>query len=144
VGLHNNPVALEFVNANIDKFQTLSLSCGLIDLGWKFATPTTKFLEDSSRSRCFWWWRERQGLLSYWLDHNDDGTYIPTIQLIACPNDQITDMLMDFRRLASILGYAQVAWLAPLNPDLHQTLQAAGFTREWDDAVWLFEKPHPN
>jgi hypothetical protein len=46
------------------------------------------------------------------------------------------ELLRAFRRLAGVLDYAHAAWLAPL----FLALAGAGFEREWDDSLYLFEK----
>ena len=135
--------ALEFVDPNTSQSESMSFSHGLLDLGWKKAAPTLQFLEDAVRAGHAWWWQARQGLLTVWIDVDDDGTHTPTIQLLACSIDQIENILVDFRRLAASLGYAQAAWVAPLHPALLPILEAAGFTRQWDDSLYLYEKHHP-
>jgi hypothetical protein len=125
------------------KSESLAFSSGLIDVGWRWATPSQALLKDVAERGKAWWWRGRQGLLALTDDTDDDGKIIPLVGLLACANASIPALSEDCRRLAQAQGYEQVHWAAPLNPDLHPLLEAGGFRREWDQAVFIYAKSHP-
>jgi GNAT superfamily N-acetyltransferase len=71
-----------------------SLSSGLINLTWIFANPQMKHLQQAAKDKHAWWWRGGRGFISIWVD-DDDGENYPGIQLIACPVNELTDLLRD-------------------------------------------------
>jgi GNAT superfamily N-acetyltransferase len=123
--------------------ESLAFSGGLIDLGWRWATPSSVLLKQAAEKGKAWWWRGRQGVLAMTDDTDDDGQISPLIELLACANADISALAEDCRRLAKSQGYEQIHWAAPLNPDLHPLLEAGGFRREWDAAVFIYAKRHP-
>jgi hypothetical protein len=46
---------------------------------------------------------------------------------------------MDYRRLAATQGYPRASWVAPLHPDLQPYLAGAGFGRDWDGSLFVYE-----
>ena len=135
------PLKLENVSEAV-AFCHQAVPDGLMGLGWKFAMPSPVTLRASVQEGSAWWWRGRAGLLSAWKDDDERGDYL-TVGLDACADDKRVEMLMDFRRLASLRGDAVTSWMGVVSEALIQTLQAAGFHREWDDAGYLYERRHP-
>ena len=122
--------------------ESMSLLGGLVDLGWRWAALCPELLADSIARRQAWWWRDRQGVLTLWEDE-EDGVKRPFIQALACSFQSEADCLEDYRRLAADLGYEQAACAAPLRPGSAAALEAAGFRRDWEEILYLFEKPNP-
>ena len=122
----------------------LSLSYGLMDLGWRWLAPSEQPLAEAANSGKAWWWREKQGLLVQSEDSGDEEASMVVIQLLACPKRDMVECLLDYRRLATSLGYERAGWAASLHPDLQPILQAAGFERDWDASVFIYEKRHPS
>jgi GNAT superfamily N-acetyltransferase len=125
------------------KSESLAFSGGLIDLGWRWTTPSRDFLREAAEKGKAWWWRGRQGVLALTEDTDDEGQTFPLVELLACPIAEIPALLQDFRRLAKSQGYAKAIWGAPTHPDLQPLLEAGGFRREWDAAVFIYAKRHP-
>ncbi|OGO28153.1 MAG: hypothetical protein A2136_08070 [Chloroflexi bacterium RBG_16_54_11] len=115
-----------------------ALSWGLINLGWVFANPQLKHVQEAARDGHAWWWRSGAGYLSIWEDE-EDGRREPGIQLIACPMDHLEELLLDYRRLVGKLGYASAGWVAPNQPTVLACLERAGFQRSWDVSLYIFE-----
>lgn len=119
----------------------LSLSSGLIDLGWQWAAPHEELLSRTIEQGRAWWWGEKQGLLFLLEDHEEEHL-TPLIQLLACPLDLIAACLLDYRRLAAQINYLHARWTAPLHPTLAPLLVSAGFQRDWEDSLYIYEKQH--
>jgi GNAT superfamily N-acetyltransferase len=117
---------------------SLAFAHGLMDLGWQWASPALPFLENA---RWVYWWRDRQGVVV--LGEEREEEQLPFIQLLACPVEAIEDCLLDLRGLAASLNYPSVAWAAALQSDLAPILEKAGFQRDWDKSLYIFEKKHP-
>ena len=132
------PQALELIRQS----PVLPLLNGLMDFGWRWAEPNAEGLEKSVRAGAAWWWRGRQGLLTYWDDEDENKKY-PVLHLIACPVEAMPELLLDFRRLAVRRGYDHVEWTVPLNATLLAVLEKAGFKLRWDEVLFLFEKKYP-
>lgn len=128
------PRALEFVLSN----PTHALSWGLINLGWVYANPQIKHIQEVIGNQHAWWWRDGLGFLSTWEDE-EDGEHNPGIQLIACPTDELFELLMDYRRLMGMLGYHSPGWVAPNHPEVLACLEKAGFERSWDVSLYIYE-----
>lgn len=122
---------------------SLHLVYGLMDLGWKWVTPAAAYLEEAARQGKAWWWGGKRGLLAITDDSGEDGTLSPLVAILACPVDSLVEGLLDYRRLAYQLGYQQADWVASLHSDLQPLLAAAGFLRDWDGSVFVYEKDHP-
>lgn len=56
----------------------------------------------------------------------------------------MVELLQDYRKFAGQLGFLQAGWIAPLQPEIEFKLQQAGFQRDWDASLYLFEKKHLN
>ena len=134
--LHN---ALDFIAQNPD-FQS---SFGLMDLGWEWATPKADLLEEAVQSTQVMWWLGRKGLLITREDLEDDGSTL-YIQFLVCEQKEMISCLRDFRWLASQKGLHEAKWIAPCQPDIEAIILKAGFERQWDNSLLLFEKEHPS
>ena len=108
-------------------------------MGWQWAAPAQEFLEQAASDGRAWWWRKRQGLLAIWMESEGPETF-PLIQTAACPAGELGEYLLDFRRLAGRLGFAQAGWVAPDDPILPAVLAKAGFETAWDHPLFVFEK----
>jgi hypothetical protein len=63
-------------------------------------------------------------------------------KFVACRLIELSDCLLDFRRLAGVQGLPKATWMAALNPELAPALQAAGFQRDWEHAMFLYAKSY--
>jgi hypothetical protein len=120
--------------------QTFPLTAGLMDLGWQWAQVDEERIQQAAQGGRAWWSPDRLGLL---LARDDEEENALTAQLIACSLADLPALLADFRCLAAAAGYARADWLAPLEPGVESALQAAGFARQWDASVYVYEKQHP-
>ena len=134
LSLAEAPEALEFVLNS----PTLPLSHGLIDLGWVWADPQLKHIEEAVQEGHAWWWCDGLGFLSVWLDQERDE-HSPAIQLVACPVDKLVELLVDYRRLMGALHYPSPGWVAPNDPEVLSYLEATGFQRSWDVSIYIYE-----
>jgi GNAT superfamily N-acetyltransferase len=132
------PQALELIQQS----PALPLLGGLMDHGWRWGAPSAEGLEKPVRSGAAWWWRGKQGLLTYWDDEDENKKY-PVLHSIACPVEELPECLLDYRRLATRRGYDHVEWTVPSNAVLLALLEKAGFKKWWDEVLFLFEKKHP-
>ena len=132
------PEALDFLQNS----PMLKFSNGLIDLGWRHAAPRLEFLQNRLEHGKLWWWRGREGLLSYW-EEDEDHVIKPSLNFLACAVGEAAALLLDYRRLAGSYSYANTTWMAPLHPEMVPVLEQAGFGRDWDDALFLYVKEHP-
>lgn len=141
-------VALEFAR----RAPPLTLSAGLMDLGWQWAAPSVELLGAAVERGQAWWWglnpkEEKRGLLlinTYEGDEEDDwqGTRARA-ELLACRLDELVAMLVDYRCLAARLGVDRADWMAPLHPNLAPRLEAAGFSRDWEHSLYLYAREGP-
>ncbi|GAG08869.1 unnamed protein product, partial [marine sediment metagenome] len=118
------------------------LPYGLMDLGWQWAIPRTQHFEQYKKENQVWWWRERQGLLIL-VNKNDDSENVARIRMLACSKVDVVTFLRDARYLAGSAVFDQITWLAPLHPDMDESLIKAGFRRDWEGSLLIFETHHP-
>jgi len=126
--------ALEFVTGS----PTHALSRGLINLGWVYADPQLKHIQEAIREKHAWWWRDGVGFISIWEDEEDDE-HQPGIELMACSLNVLTELLLDYRRLMGEIGYKSAGWVAPNQPKVLSSLENAGFERSWDVSLYIYE-----
>jgi GNAT superfamily N-acetyltransferase len=124
----------------IESSSLFSLQSGLMNLGWMWVRPTEKQLLPSIEQGKAWWWRDGQGLILLTEDSVGQGEDIPIIQIMACELDLLAECLVDYRRLAASLGYHRAGWVAPLQTPVLGTLAQAGFQRDWELAMYIYEK----
>ncbi len=116
-----------------------SRSVGLVNLDWRWGRLTDEFLYQAIDEKRAWWWRDQQGLIVQRLDQ-ENGILFPEILLLVCPLDAVGVCLQDFGSFALSQGFERVQWLAPLNLDVQVALHTAGFQREWEDSLFIYEK----
>jgi GNAT superfamily N-acetyltransferase len=134
IQLAETPAALALAQANpIMDF---------MDILWRWAMPCLPLLEAAIQVQCAWWWQGRRGLLTWWVD-DSEGEIKPCLSLLACEANALPHLLADARRLAASLGFAQIAWNAPLRANVLDALALAGFRRTWEDGLYLYEKQAP-
>lgn len=114
----------------------------LINIGWKFAKPTADILRAAMEDEnLFFWWRGRRGFVSAWEDDEEDGIRF-TVGMEACADEDHVNLLMDLRRLASARGAVVSRWMNVFNEEIQHNLQAAGYSQNWDDTGFLYERVH--
>jgi GNAT superfamily N-acetyltransferase len=123
---------------------SLDLSHGFIDLGYQWASPDTIHFIKTTRESHAWWWHTNKGLLMMMDWREDDDQISSRIMLIGCQITDLPTMLQDARRLTAIKGHARLGWIASLQPELQPILQAASFKRDWEEAVFVYEKTRTN
>lgn len=129
--------ALEFAQDSPIKDLTLPY----MDIGWEWLPPRSSIIGEYTQRGQALWWRERQGLLLFNEDtEEDEQGPIPHLVLLACAQSDLVNLLLDYRRLAGQLGYSNASWSPPTQEELLPILAQAGFERKWDGAVYLFEK----
>jgi len=124
--------------------ETLDLSAGLVELGWRWAAPNHQYFKEIQDRAGAWWWKHEGqpcGLLLARMDEHE-GKSMLMIQSVACSGAELSACLHDTRTLAVDLGAELVAWFAPLHPGVVEALRVAGFERDWDDSLYIFEKRH--
>jgi GNAT superfamily N-acetyltransferase len=134
------PEALDFVIAS----PSLPLIGGMMDMGWRVATPNEKSLRDLIQwsNGQLLWWRGRRGLVGMWGDEDDNGPH-PMLSLAVSDLEGLPGLLLDLRRETARQGGHKVAWHAVVLPGLSTCLSSAGFERESDQSNYQFEKTHP-
>ena len=118
----------------------LGWASGLINLGWQWVNPSEGYISAAIQRKQAWWWCGEQGLLLLAEDPESEDEVVPFIQMLACSPEVAGDVLLDCRRLVCTLGYTKVVWAAPLNLELQTILQVAGFQREWELSLVIYEK----
>lgn len=129
---------------------SLAITNRVVDFGWRFADPTQNralsvlFVTLSSFKDSFLWWRAGRGLLIVWDDVDpDQGEHTMGIGVLACELDDMASLLMDMRHLAAERQRTSIFWLAPVHAEVELALQRAGYSSEWDNTAFVFEKKHP-
>lgn len=112
----------------------------LMDSGWRFSAPDESALMHQAHQQRLFWWRGRQALFAFWEDEDDSKLGVG-LTAVAAP--QLTDLLLDARRLAAEMHLVSVRWHAPPGDEVQTALQAAGFVTDWDASAYLYAKPHP-
>ena len=122
------------------KSPSVALASNLMDLCWEWAPPRAIYLQRARERDQAWWWRGGEGLLAVHIDQDEDEPEQPYLELAACEIEALRALLLDYRRLAARLGYAQATWNAPLHSDVLPILEAAGFRRGWEHALFVYSK----
>jgi len=115
------------------------LTGGLMETGWEWVSITKERLLEAAHSGRLWWWEQGKALLAAREDE-EEGALV--ISLVSCARRDLPACLLDYRRLAGSLGFGRAGWFAPLGASLEATLSSAGYKREWDASVYLYEKRH--
>ena len=121
--------------------ETFPLTAGLLDLGWQWARLSAQRIRGAAQDGRAWWSSSRGGLL---LARDDEEENALVAQLVAGTIADLPELLSDFRKLGAAAGYPRLEWLAPLDAGVESALGAAGFTREWDASLIVYEKSHPD
>ncbi len=114
-----------------------ALSARLIDLGWVYGDPQLKHIQEAIEHGLACWWCDGEGFISFWRDEEDES--ILGIQLLACPIDNLADILKDARQLMPSIGGKTGVWVAPNQPEVITSLDQAGFERSWDKSLYVYE-----
>jgi GNAT superfamily N-acetyltransferase len=120
-----------------------SLTAGLMDLSWQWVTPSIELIRQAIIREQVYWWQDKRGVLVISED-DERETRTSMIQIIACQHEDLVELLQDYRKLATHLGFNQAGWVAPLHSELEPLLHQAGFQRDWDASLFVFERRHPN
>lgn len=126
--------ALDFVQSSA----THAMSAGLVNLEWVYANPQIKHLRQVINHQQAWWWRNGAGFLSFWVDEEDELSLVG-VQLVGCSLGDLADLLHDYRILANDLGHESANWVAPNQPDVIMSMDKAGFERDWDKSLYIYE-----
>jgi hypothetical protein len=110
-------------------------------MGWRYVTPNMDSLCAAAEAGLAFWWRGRAGFVSAWDDDEDDGIRF-TVGLAACAEAERVDLLMDIRRLASARQAVSARWMNVISEAALRDLEAAGYIKDWEDAAYLYERPH--
>jgi GNAT superfamily N-acetyltransferase len=117
------------------------LSFGLMNLGWQFAPPKESYLTDHFEENRIWWWQRDRGVLIM-VEKKIGSEIWGRVQLLACDLNDLVNLLSDTHILAARSNYAGVTWLAPLIPGIEQITAKAGFNRDWESSLLVFEKSY--
>ena len=123
--------------------QSFALSHYLMDLGWQWTAAHETYFTEAAGQQAAWWWRGRRGLLVAWGDRESP---VPRqiISVAACQLIDLVALLTDYRVLVGKAGFPETAWSAPLHEKLIPILDQAGFSRDWEDAVYVYAREHPS
>ena len=129
---------------------SLAITDCVVDFGWRFADPTQDrtltflFLLYSGFGNNFFWWRDRKGLLIVWDDFDPkEHEHTMGIGVLACVLDDMPAFLLDVRRLAAKQKRTSVFWLAPVHERIEQALKEAGYSSNWENTAFIYEKRYP-
>jgi hypothetical protein len=123
--------------------ESMALSHGLMDLDWRWGAPSPNLLKHAVERGQAWWWRGKRGLLIAEQQSDSERGPRSVIRSLACKVFDIHSCLVDTLGLASSLGSERVIWFAPLDSNLNPTLEAAGFHRDWEQSLYIYQKSHP-
>ncbi|MCI0519452.1 MAG: GNAT family N-acetyltransferase [Chloroflexi bacterium] len=116
----------------------------VMNLFWRWAAPSAARLAEFAGKGNAWRWRDR-GLVVVTQNDDDEeeGGRKLVIRYAACPPEELPALLHDVRRLAWALGLPRAGWWAPLDVNLEGALAQAGYRRDWEHALFLYEKNYP-
>ena len=138
------PEEVDAAFATIVDSESLRSNYEHIDMAWELVPLRAEYLRRFSEEASAWWWREGRGVLATYQEADERGAPSLLAKFVACRLADLSACLLDFRRLAANQGLVKATWMAALNPELRPHLQAAGFERDWEHAMLLFEKKLPN
>ena len=122
--------------------ETLRISKRRVDMGWEWLPLREDFLAAAIREERVWSWRNGAGLLAVFADEEKEGNRELRLHFAGCRLEALAGLLTDLRLLAGELGYSRAGWMASLHPGITAALGAAGYQREWDAEMYLYEKQH--
>jgi len=98
---------------------------------------------DADYLHSFYWWKDRQGLLSTWEDQDEERRTL-CLGIVACGLKDMPALLMDARRFAAQKKLDSVFQIPFDTPQIISQLEAAGFEKHWKHGnAFIFEKKHP-
>lgn len=118
------------------------LMLGLIDLSWEWAAIDKSIFRHAISEKRLWWWQKKRGLIMT-IDDDTDEISCPLLQYAGCSMEDLPELLKDYRALAARLGYKYARWVAPLIPQAFEPLKRAGFKRNWENSLYIYEKYAP-
>ena len=140
------PPLVDFARAS----PSLAITNHVVDFGWRSvdvidqATVAALFAGYSGLERNFFWWCQHKGLLIVWDDFDSEQNESRMgIGVLACALEDMSTLLVDVRHLAAKQGKTSVFWLAPVHEQVQTALKQAGFSSDWDNTAYIFEKIHP-
>ena len=130
--------ALKFALRN----PTSTFTKGLMDIGWQWVALSENWIAQAIASGYAWWWGEEDKRRAFLLARKDveEGGEDLIIQLLVCPPEILVTCLKDYRALARSLGHNRVTWFVPSHASLEPALDAAGYRKEWEDSLFIYEK----
>jgi len=135
IEIHENQILLNWLLSPNPK----RLPFGLMDLGWQFASPHPDYLDEYLGEKKSWWWHKQDGVVIMVEKIDGEETW-GRVRLIASQTENLVEILTDLHLLADRLGYAGITWLAPLVPGIEGITEEAGYIRDWDSSLLVFEK----
>lgn len=132
------PTALPHLLERLQSAPTLTQTHGLIDLGWRFATPCAKILEPFFSQAGILEWQRGEGHLVTWVEQ-DEQPFL-ALGLVACEWEALPALLRAARALATERGIKRITWLAPRLPRVLQAAKEAGFAPIWENSGYLYQK----
>jgi GNAT superfamily N-acetyltransferase len=129
--------------------ESIQSTGGLSDFGWRIAVPDEWTLEayagdNTDTLHRFYWWKDRQGLLSVWSDEEEDLRRL-VVGVVACALNDLPALLMGARRLAARGQFDSIFQIAFDMPQIISPLEAAGFEKKWKRTnAFVFEKKLPS
>ena len=136
--------AVEFAMAS----ESIQATDGLSDFGWRVGRLDESILEiyageQADHLHTFYWWQDRQGLLSVW-ENQDEDQRVLCLGVVACALKDMPALLTDARRLAAQGKFDSLFQIAFDIPQITSRLEAAGFEKHWKRSnAFIFEKKHP-
>lgn len=130
------------------KSEMLQVTRQICDFGWRIAWPKESVLKSFSNPSAsflhqFFWWQNKRALVSIW-DDEDDDEHVLGIGLVACDMKDLPALLLDIRRLAAEKECNSIFYIAFLQSHIVTALGGAGYTLDWENPAYLYEKQHAN
>jgi len=131
------------------KSESIRTTNGLTDFGWQIAKVNEQIFQNYSNHETvsfhtFRWWKDRQGLVSTWVDE-DGNRQTLVIGVLASNLNDLPALLLDVRRLAGSMNFDNVFQIAFDMPQIVSCLENAGFEKKWKHTnAFVFEKIHPD
>lgn len=127
--------------------ETIQITGGLTDLGWRICKPDRQVFETYTNqnpeyAHTFYWWKDHQGLFSAWEEEDDEKRTL-FLGLVACALGNLPGLLVDIRKFAADKKCDYIFQIAFDLPQITSRLLAAGFEKKWKRSnAFVFEKTH--